>query len=164
MITELVGDSAVLGEHHQWSVLSLGVVDPGTERGCLADAGDVERSGDSAGVHLIVAAGVEEDDLVGIESACQFGGVVLVQRREWPENDRALLVLTLHPAEVGVCIRLAVEHLIDEALLVVALDIPGPTKRSDVRSRRWSTGAHRELFRRHCPNRDPERPGYGPAA
>ena len=62
----------------------------------------------------------------GRERACKFGGVVLVQRREWPENDRALLVLTLHPAEVGVCIRLAVEHLIDEALLVVALDIPGP--------------------------------------
>src|SRR3546814_14164544 len=67
-----------------------------------------------------------------------------------------LLVLTPHPAEVGVCVRLAVEHLIDEALLVVALDVPGPPSETAFvadagrreRAESFSAGAARTVTRK----------------
>src|SRR5699024_6541263 len=112
--------------HHQRRVLLLGVVDPGAEGRGLADAGNVERPGDGARVDVLLGAGVDDDDLILLESVGQFVSPELAGRGQRPEHGRALLVLSLHSGEVRVRVRLAVEHLVDEALFVVALDVAGP--------------------------------------
>src|SRR5699024_10278793 len=92
----------------------------------LVDAGNVERPGDGARVDVLLGAGVDDDDLILLESVGQFVSPELAGRGQRPEHGRALLVLSLHPGEVRVRVRLAVEHLVDEALFVVALDVDGP--------------------------------------
>src|SRR5699024_2882775 len=73
-----------------------------------------------------LGAGLADDDLGLRSSLGQFGSPELAGRGQRPEHGRALLVLSLHPGEVRVRVRLAVEHLVDEALFVVALDVDGP--------------------------------------
>src|SRR5699024_5290278 len=57
------------------------------------------------------------DDLVGR---------VLARLRAGAEQGRTLLVLALHPGEVRMGVRLSVQQLVDESLLVVVREVGGP--------------------------------------
>ena len=87
----------------------------------------------------------------------------LAGRHALAEQGGALLVLALHPGEVGVGVGLAVQQLVDEALLVVVLEVLAPPGEVPLVARRRSRAGRRSPCRRRSRRRGRGTPAHGRA-
>src|SRR5699024_10828032 len=69
---------------------------------------------------------VDEDDGAVVDVLLHVSGIELWEAVAVSENRRSVTVLPLHPPEVGGCVGLSGQGLVDEALFVVVRDVVAP--------------------------------------
>ena len=116
----------ILSQQDQRPGLGFGVIGPGAEAGELAAGRDIQCPEDGTLLDLVVGAGVHEDRPVLLQGATHLVRGERLKRRQRTQHGGAFFVLALHPPEVGVSVRLTIEELIDEALLVIGGEVLGP--------------------------------------